>query len=444
MSICHASPDEPAREHGLTLRQVGRGKASPSESVDDLAESLLSPDAELPAQSAAATKAMKRASSISILSGLGVSIGEPPIHLSPNQSPTKSPSVRRGPSKLRNFFGQRPPSELIATHLSEYFPNTEKKVLERTRRQSMLRASSMGLVGRRDSIISWNPAPRSRFSVSTQGSHLASSPRNSIASGTGTIPDKLPSPVPSELELPEEAPPRVSISAEDGRPLEHVADETEDEPLSKTHKRRSTLQYLPPVAFPSESLAESLNLMEPKSRPVSRTVSNASNRMSLITELRSKRDKSDTASMMTVDEITAEVESRRAIMESRRESVSVRDSESADEWTKVEVEDEDDERRSLLGTDEVYAEEQGDEDEAEESDATVTDEEEDETGKAFTSSHGGQFFFVPAVVLVTPLVLTVYRRQRKQSSGSKVPSSALDPLGKCTLGWTPRRVYSWR
>lgn len=311
----------------------------------------------------------------------------------------------------------------------------------------MMRASSMGLVGRRDSIISWNPAPRSRFSVSTQGSHLASSPRNSIASATGTIPDKVPSPVSSELELPEEVPPRVSVSAEDGRPLEPVADETEDEPLSKTHKRRSTLQYLPPVAFPSESLAESLNLMEPKSRPVSRTVSNASNRMSLITELRSKRDKSDTASMMTVDEITAEVESRRASMESRRESVTVRDSESADEWTKVEVEDEDDERRSLLGTDEVYAEEQGDEDEEEESDATVTDEEEDETGKAFTSSHGGELFsseHLSWVRLHLLVVLTVHRRQRKRSSGSKALSSAQDRSARFTLGWMRQLVYSWR
>lgn len=394
LSICHSSPDEPAREHGLTLRQVGRGKPSPSGSTDNLNDdSLLTPEDGPSEQTPASIKAMKRASSISILSGLGVPVVEAPIHLSPNQSPTKSPTTgRRGSSKLRNFFGQRPPSELITTHLAEYFPNTEKKVLERTRRQSMLRASGMGLVGRRDSIISYKAPPRSRFSVSTQGSHLASSPRNSIASGSGTVAERQPSPAASELELPEEVPPRVSVSAEDGRPIAAATDDGDDEPLSKTHKRRSTLQYLPPVAFPSESLAESMNLTEPKSRPVSRALSNASNRMSLITELRSKRDKSDTASMMTVDEITAEVESRRASMESRGASVTVRDSfETADEWTKVDVDDDDDERQSLLGTDEVYAEEQGDEDEEDEegTDATVTDEEEEETGKAFTS-HGGQ------------------------------------------------------
>ena len=55
--------------------------------------------------------------------------------------------------------------------------------------------------------------------------------------------------------------------------------------------------------------------------------------MSLITELRSKRDRSDTVSLMTVDEITAEVESRR---ESDSQETDV---ESTDSWTKVDVAD---------------------------------------------------------------------------------------------------------
>jgi mitogen-activated protein kinase kinase kinase len=55
--------------------------------------------------------------------------------------------------------------------------------------------------------------------------------------------------------------------------------------------------------------------------------------MSYMTELRSKRDRSDTASLMTVDEITAEVESRRA-------SMSVDHDSDMDEWTKVDSENE--------------------------------------------------------------------------------------------------------
>ncbi|EED79526.1 hypothetical MAPKKK, partial [Postia placenta Mad-698-R] len=147
LSICQAPPDDPSREHGLTLRD------------------LLSPDRAPNTAQTPATKAMKRASSISILSGLGVQIPDKTLEsseVSPSQSPTKSTANGKRPSKLRNFFGQRPPSELITTHLAEYFPFTEKKVLERTRRQSMMRA---GGPGKRDSVASWNAPAPSRFSV---------------------------------------------------------------------------------------------------------------------------------------------------------------------------------------------------------------------------------------------------------------------------------------
>lgn len=38
---------------------------------------------------------------------------------------------------LRNFFGQRPPSELISSNLAEYFPETKQKDLEKTVRNSV-------------------------------------------------------------------------------------------------------------------------------------------------------------------------------------------------------------------------------------------------------------------------------------------------------------------
>ncbi|QSL65155.1 hypothetical protein MERGE_002460 [Pneumocystis wakefieldiae] len=38
---------------------------------------------------------------------------------------------------IRNFFGQRPPSELINSNLAEYFPGHEKKVLEQTIKNSI-------------------------------------------------------------------------------------------------------------------------------------------------------------------------------------------------------------------------------------------------------------------------------------------------------------------
>ncbi|KAI5964791.1 STE11 [Candida pseudojiufengensis] len=40
-------------------------------------------------------------------------------------------------STMRNFFGQRPPSELISSNLAEYFPETKQKDLEQTVRNSV-------------------------------------------------------------------------------------------------------------------------------------------------------------------------------------------------------------------------------------------------------------------------------------------------------------------
>ncbi|KAI0079916.1 Pkinase-domain-containing protein [Panus rudis PR-1116 ss-1] len=392
LSICHAPPDEPAREHGLTLRQIGRkgSKVSPTTShpgpsrltgsTESLAEDLLSPGGSLDAARTpgSSSNATKRASTISVLSGLGVPVGDNQSNLlSPNVSPTKSPG-KKPPSKLRNFFGQRPPSELITTHLAEYFPNAEKKVLERTRRVSMLRAS--GVPGKRDSVISWNPPPRSRFSVSTQASHLSSSTRNSIAASVSSN-DRPPTPPAHDIE---DEPPRVSISIEEGPPIEVTPEDVTETPTPS--KRRSvTLQYLPPVAFPSESLAESMKLVDQQesqqqlaTRRLSKRLSTTSSkRMSYLSELRSKRDKSDTASMMTVDEITAEVESR-------RRSVISRDRVDTD-WTKVDVDRGDAE--SIMEVPEEEEEEEEEEESELASDVTVTDDEDDGQGKHYTS-HG--------------------------------------------------------
>ncbi|KAF9500833.1 Pkinase-domain-containing protein [Pleurotus eryngii] len=305
-AICYGSPDNPAREHGLTLRKVvnksrslGMGQTS---------------------------KATKRASSISILSGLGVH--DPEKALDPS-SPTTQPE-RRSPvpqnlKKLRNFFGQRPPSELITTHLTEYFPFTEKKVLERTARHSMMMRNGT-LSSQRDSSASFIPPLPSRFSVSTQGSQrrMSSSPRASIISGVGPQRDSLSASPRSALEDI----PRVSLSTEDGNSMD-LQPEDAIEPSSSSSGALQPL--LPPIPFPSESLSESMESLTggQPSRPVSRAMSLSSRRMSYMTELRSKRDRSDTASMVTVDEITAEVESRR---ESKMPDTGL----DNDDWLKVD------------------------------------------------------------------------------------------------------------
>ncbi|KAJ7449849.1 ste11-like protein [Mycena latifolia] len=368
LSVCHAPPNHPAREHGLTLRPTGisRGSASPARSKF---------------LGVGTSKATKRASSISILSGLGVhdperaldppsptSVGE---RLSPTPSGPPTPPLTSGkkrPSKLHNFFGQRPPSELITDHLTEYFPMTDKKVLARTARQSMIfRANTRS---KRDSTASWNPAPSlpSRFSSSTQGSAQRtsmSSPRTSFSSHL-----QPPPPLP---DRPPEDVPRVSLSTEDGRSLDLHSSDGSASP--EAPKLTAHPQLLPPIPFPTESFSESLESITgsgPGAR-VSRSLSAASRRMSYMTEVRSKRDRTDTASMLTVDEITADLATDR----------------SEDEWTKVESQDglETDNAESTLN-DEEAEDDLEDDDELDDVDGEDTlndpDADDDEPGKSET------------------------------------------------------------
>ncbi|KAK0459762.1 ste11-like protein [Desarmillaria tabescens] len=304
LSYCHASLDHPARDKPLSLRKIAKARREDRNSPPSPPHGRF-----LGGQT---PKSTKRASSISILSGLGVRDPEKaleppsPTHSgSGRSSPATTHSAKR-PSKLRNFFGQRPPSELITTHLTEYFPFTEKKVLERTARHSMMRTGTM-----RDSASSYNPPLPSRFSSST----LASLPRTSVSASRTSLSSNAAPPLPEKPSsdsgntTPAEDIPRVSLSTEDGRSvnLHDTSDNTNDHP-----------ELLPPIPFPTESFSESLESLTGASRPSRR-----------------KKDRSDTASLMTVDEITKEVESRR-----RNTGIfDRRSSEEPDGWTQVENED---------------------------------------------------------------------------------------------------------
>ncbi|KIJ68913.1 hypothetical protein HYDPIDRAFT_23789 [Hydnomerulius pinastri MD-312] len=404
LAVCHGPPDS-IKEQGLTLRRTGRTKRSkalarifgedppapPSRNVSPTspaagARQSMSddePDADMPLSAYATTiadgqktnKAIKRASTISILSGLGVrdpeKALEPPA--SPTQGSSKTPvtaTSAKKPSKLRNFFGQRPPSELITTHLTEYFPFAEKKALRTARHSMMLRASSVSGQNKRDSTMSLNHPMPSRFSTSTQGSgsmQRSMSPARTMSSKrNSTISTDRSSTIAHDSLTAGEDPPRVSISTEDGHSVILTGDDVE-----KLSAVDSKPQLLPPVNFPTESLSESMEDLTGSKR-LSRTSSNASKRMSFMTELRSKRDRSDTASLLTVDEITAEVENRR---QSMAVDMGV---EGADDWTKVEPDIDD---VSSLSEETVLEEDEEDEDED-------VSEEEDETGRAMTSSGG--------------------------------------------------------
>ncbi|KAI0273762.1 hypothetical protein BC834DRAFT_816743 [Gloeopeniophorella convolvens] len=394
LSVCHAPPNDPARERGLTLRRIGKAKrpkamgwgatsqgSSPTGFVFPSKSSDREDDTLLAASSSALTpRRLKRASTVSVLSGLGVE--DPEKALESPSSPTQpdsggkgSGSFFKGPAKLRNFFGQRPPSELITNHLTEYFPLADQKVLQRTARNSMLRAT--GGFGRRDSTISFNPPSSSRFSVSTIGSRKPASHRGSIYSLAPPVPDKQGHHVESTVSSSED-PPRVSLSTDDGSSLSLESEDEETTP--NPQKRESNAHLLPPVNFSFESFSESMGNLTARSLGRRMSSSSSTKRMSYITELRSKRDVSDSASFMTVDEITAEVESR-------RES-----GEADNGWTSINAQGDEEDNAPPTPVDvppENVGEDVDDEIDLEEdmSDATEDDDEEedDETGRTIAS-----------------------------------------------------------
>ncbi|KAG8687411.1 ATP binding, partial [Ceratobasidium sp. 394] len=352
LAICHADPKHPTREQGLTLRNIRKvhsrkldkffGETPPGPGVqtsptsptytvgpklqssqDEDGVSLtpsslrFQPGVQLNIDS----KRMDRASTISIMSGLGVESLNPPM--SPGGTPSiRSPSsnsfLSGGHKKLRNFFGQRPPSELIASHLPDFFPSTSKKVLQRTARNSMLRVNSskrdsrLSVMGGPSGRMSFQGTSKSRFSSSSAGSsnlpyngRKSSSPPRSSMGSAPSVKDNASTTVIRE----EIAPPRMSVETDDGRSVDISTDDgaTTDD----TESTKKSLDHtLPPLPIIGVSLSDSLN--------TGLTASWLKNDLSAAKRMSYHstrgRDKSDTASLLTVDEITAEVESRRQSM----------------------------------------------------------------------------------------------------------------------------------
>lgn len=373
MAICHAAADDPVRERGLTLRRIGpkRPKALASflgeDSIPDFARNasptpgsdsdgnIKSPNARAKALNdlQSKPKAVKRASAISVLSGLGVPNPERILDPTSSPGPPPTPSASAGlklPQRFRTFFGQRPPSEFIADHAAEYFPFTEKKVLARTARNSIYRQSTISTMSSRNS---WVPPVPSR----NNGSNPEFSPPRSSVDLPPPVPEKILSP--AAANFPKEDPPRVSISTETG----DVVEPTDEMPTPINKKRMSQMSM--------KSTYSGLQLNGKRSRPVSM----ASRRTSMI-ELRSSANRgADTESLVTLDEVTASVERR-------RESKIFDDTDS---WTGVQV-DEGEEAAfpspafsqvDLPGTEESDDVDVSDEDNVEDDEMTMEDDSDD-------------------------------------------------------------------
>ncbi|GAA6061960.1 hypothetical protein JCM10212_002002 [Sporobolomyces blumeae] len=313
-----------------------------------------------------------------------------------SSSPTASISSSLAPSsarKLRNFFGQRPPSELIATHLTEFFPlglrgSGDKKLSKQVRssiRKSMGAHALGGGSGRRMSTTS-----------------VASSTRATIGGGGGG--PLLPPPhhhAQTSWEKKEEssAMSRFSGSSDGSGGLSHASQATTRGPGGGRSPRSSSSSALDPpdesaedqdpnslvivggeggTLVPSpESSSMALNLSSSSSRSASvhnddladtrsiasslapsyldsRSARLSTRRMSRMSgssrlsvgaqSLWERRSKdSDAASVITVDDVTADLETRRA---------------SRASWSGLQS----DEDESVIGSDE---EEESDEEESE-------------------------------------------------------------------------------
>jgi mitogen-activated protein kinase kinase kinase len=184
-----------------------------------------------------------------------------------------------GRGKLRNFFGHRPPSEIISNHLVDYFPSVEnKKHLSKTVRQSVRKSMAI----RRSSQFSNN-------------NNLAGGGGGGGNGGRTTSWDMSTYPSLPLQPQQQNHPGRLSTDSNrstnitasksfEGRSSPHIsiADFSEtSEPMDRSRASLDTLNSLPDPAI-------------------------SNNRLST----RKQRD-SDLTSILTLDEVTAEVENRR-------------------------------------------------------------------------------------------------------------------------------------
>lgn len=209
--------------------------------------------------------------------------------------------VRAALQRTRRFVGQRPSSELISSHLADYFPATEKKVLQRSARRSMHRSSmyqerALTPPGEREEeaqppTLPPVPSPgdgwAQKLLAATNGDDDAAAPRLPIASPSEPGDSSLPFHHPF-------APTRTASGKPATQKHEAVLKDSPTlyDPLSPSAEGQL------PVPPPGPGLRLRRSGESVRSRPHSR-------RMSILSS------HSDTASLMTVDEITLEVESRR-------------------------------------------------------------------------------------------------------------------------------------
>ncbi|RDW78771.1 STE11 family mitogen-activated protein kinase kinase kinase [Aspergillus mulundensis] len=72
----------------------------------------------------------------------------------PSDHDIRPPQVNERVSKLRSFFGARPPSEMIIHEISSYFPGHQREDIEKTMRMSVRRSQRLSRAASRLSVVS--------------------------------------------------------------------------------------------------------------------------------------------------------------------------------------------------------------------------------------------------------------------------------------------------
>ncbi|PWN53108.1 Pkinase-domain-containing protein [Violaceomyces palustris] len=391
LAICHApQPHDPLRERGLTLRRIPNQipgdefkKGAPMRTGRNKLEAFFgermpvaqiglappgSPRDDSDAGSVTTSgKKMRRASTVSIMSGLGVGFGNSSRSDSnrdsagsnarasknanvaaaarpPNSTDvTASPNSR--PSKIRNFFGHRPPSDIIATNLTDYFPAAEPKALQKTARRSIYGRYSTSTRSKRNSTWSFAadldaPPLPGKESIDLRRSPGHSPSGNESKGWNAPVIhigfDKRPEEVLGR-HVEEDDVDFIGGAQNDDRGPPKLPDVVGRSSLEDWSKSLQTVgspssESQNPFGYATGSSDSRASLSTsslysgkalPSIRPnMARRASGESSRSrrSLVSQIRmgltssSARDRDDTASLLTVDEITQEVEQRRQSM----------------------------------------------------------------------------------------------------------------------------------
>ena len=240
----------------------------------------------------------RRASTVSVLSGLGIennALSER-TDAGPSKAEPAPPPPRRGGGvrrRARNFFGQRPPSELISSHLADYFPLTERRLLERFGRKSEEPSQATGAPPAPDAPAGRAPepppapAPAAPSMPSTGPASPA--PARAVAAQSG------PAPATDTPSFPPGAP-HYSVWSDNSLSTQGDS-QGSAVPSTVNMSRYSLLPHYP------DSQALETPPVTGAAPPARRSSTPSSRRV--------PSEKRDTASLLTVDEITQGLERRK-------------------------------------------------------------------------------------------------------------------------------------